>query len=123
VFLQKLASSKIRTLQRFDRVPARMPNNGEAPHFCDASCVSMCFGGLIPYPEPSTFATQSQRRVAASRLERPGIKPGAGRGIRPPVDFIETPQRIFFPSLGTGRQEVVTVPRLRCATLGMTRCN
>ena len=40
----------------------------------------------------TAFAT-----VWPSRLERPGIEPGAARGIIPAVDTIEAPQRPFNP--------------------------
>jgi len=74
----------------------------EAPHFCDASRVSTCLGSLIPYPDRTTRLTPSQRWVAAPRLERPGIKPGAGQDIKLPVDIIETPQRRSIPRLAPG---------------------
>lgn len=35
--------------------------------------------------------------IEPSRLERPGIEPGAARSIRPAVDAIEAPQPISIP--------------------------
>jgi hypothetical protein len=48
----------------------------------------------------STPLTTSQRRVEASRLERPGIGPGAARGIIPAVDTIDVPQPLSIPRQG-----------------------
>lgn len=68
----------------------------EAPHYCDASCVSMETAGLIQnrrYHIEDDFATAAR----PSRLERPGIEPGAARCIRPAVDTIDAPQRLSIP--------------------------